>query len=67
MLFTIIDRFTRWPEAIPMGRDTSAATCALVLIAHWIVRFGVPADISLDCGPQFTSQLWAEVAKLLGI
>ena len=67
MLFTIIDRFTRWPEAIPMGRDTSAATCARVLVAHWIVRFGVPADISSDRGPQFTSQLWAEVAKLLGI
>jgi len=50
-----------------MGRDTSAAACARVLVAHWIVRFGVPADISSDRGPQFTSQLWAEVAKLLGI
>lgn len=65
-LFTIVDRFTRWPEAIPMTGDTSAAACARVLVSHWVSRFGVPSDISSDRGPQFTSQLWTEVAKLLG-
>lgn len=67
MLFTIVDRFTRWPEAIPMGNDTSATACARVLISQWIARFGVPSDISSDRGPQFTSALWAEVGKLLGM
>ncbi len=64
-LLTIVDRFTRWPEAIPLT-VTDTVACARALIFHWIARFGVPADMSSDRGPQFTSQLWANVTKLLG-
>ncbi|XP_078264112.1 uncharacterized protein LOC144598103 [Rhinoraja longicauda] len=65
-LFTVVDRFTRWPEAIPLA-DTSTATCARALAAHWIARFGVPVVISSDRGPQFTSELWSAMAHLLGV
>lgn len=65
-LLTIIDRFTRWPEAIPLP-DAHSSTCATALIHHWIARFGVPEDITSDRGTQFTSNLWAECCKLLGI
>lgn len=65
-LFTIIDRFTRWPEAIPIP-DAHASTCATALIHHWIARFGVPEEIVSDRGKQFTSTLWTECNKLLGI
>lgn len=64
-LLTIVDRFTRWPEAIPIN-DISAAGCARALVYHWVARFGVPADMSSDRGPQFTSSLWAAVSELLG-
>ena len=64
-LFTIVDRFTRWPEAIPID-DTSAAGCARALVYNWVARFGVPSDISSDRGPQFTSNLWAAMTELLG-
>lgn len=64
-LLTVVDRFSRWPEAIPLS-DITAASCAQVLITHWIARFGIPVDMSSDRGPQFTSQLWASVAQLLG-
>ena len=36
-LLTIIDRTTRWPEAIPMV-NTSTTECARALIRHWISR-----------------------------
>ena len=65
-LFTIIDRFTRWPEAIPLP-NALASTCATALLHHWVARFGVPEDIVSDRGRQFTSNLWAELNKMLGI
>jgi transposase InsO family protein len=65
-LLTIIDRFTRWPEAIPIP-NAHTTTIAKHFIRHWIARFGVPEDITSDRGPQFTSRLWAQVNKLLGI
>ena len=65
-LFTIINRFTRWPEAIPLP-DAKTPTCTNALIRGWISRFGVPADITSDRGPQFTSSLWSNLNKMLGI
>lgn len=64
-LFTVVDRFTRWPQAIPLA-DTSAKSCACALLNQWVARFGLPSDITSDRGPQFTSRLWAAVAELYG-
>ena len=65
-LFTVIDRFTRWPEAVPLP-DAQASTCASALLHHWVARFGVPEDITSDRGRQFTSALWTQLSSLLGI
>ena len=65
-LLTVVDRYTRWPEAIPL-KSTDTESCARALIFHWIARFGIPLDITSDRGPQFTSRLWASITKLLGI
>ena len=65
-LFTIIDRYTRWVEAIPLVTMT-AEDCARALLRHWIARFGVPAQIVSDQGRQFVSRLWQELHVLLGI
>jgi len=65
-LFTVIDRTTRWPEAIPLTSVT-AADCAAALLQGWIQRFGVPDTITSDRGPQFTSSLWAALCSLLSI
>lgn len=48
-LFTVVDRFTLLPEAIPLSNMTTL-TCAQALVAHWIVRFGVPIDMFSDRG-----------------
>ena len=65
-LLTIIDRYTHWPEAIPLP-DASTKTCVKALFRHWISRFGLPEDITSDRGPQFTSSLWSELGSTLGI
>jgi cleavage and polyadenylation specificity factor subunit 1 len=36
-LFTVMDRTTRWPEAIPLS--STAADCAAALFTGWIQRF----------------------------
>ncbi|GFN99393.1 Pol polyprotein [Plakobranchus ocellatus] len=64
-LFTIIDRFTGWPEAVPI-HNAGAPTCARALLRNWIARFGVPDSITSDQGPQFTSGLWRELHNILG-
>ena len=65
-LLTIVDRFTRWPEAVPL-KDISTVTCARALIGNWIAHFGLPTTVTSDRGAQFTSSIWAALVKLLGI
>ena len=47
-LLTVVDRFIRWLEAIPMADAQTT---------HWISRFGVPTELTSDRGSQFTSGL----------
>jgi len=65
-LFTIIERTSRWQEAILLASIT-AANCARARFAGWVSRFGVPATITSDRGAQFTSALWAGLCSLLNI
>ena len=53
-LLTIVDRFTRWPEAIPLTQ-TDTRTCAQALLSNWIARFGMSEHITSDRGTKFTS------------
>lgn len=63
---TIIDRCTKWPEAIPT-RDITADTVARALYENWIARFGCPLRISTDQGRQFESSLFKSLMKMFGI
>lgn len=64
-LLTIVDRFSRWPEAVPL-RDISATTVVRAFYDCWVSRFGAPATITTDQGPQFESQLFTALLKFLG-
>lgn len=64
-ILTIVDRFTRWPEAYPIP-DSTAKTVAKIFFDQYISRFGTPLEITTDRGSQFESKMFAELNKLTG-
>ena len=65
-IFTCVDRFTRWPVAVPVV-DTQTQTIAQALLSSWIANFGTPATITTDRGAQFQSALFRELTRYLGV
>ena len=65
-LLTIVDRFTRWPTAIPL-KDIAASTVIDALTHSWISTYGIPETITTDRGSQFTSGMWTQLLRVWGI
>ncbi|KRZ60461.1 Transposon Tf2-6 polyprotein [Trichinella nativa] len=65
-LLTVIDRFTRWPEVVPLT-NTSADSVCRAFLSTWVARFGIPSIVTTDQGRQFQSALWRELTTTLGI
>ena len=65
-LVTIMDRFSRWLEAIPIS-DIKAITIARKFYDTWVCRFGVPDYIITDQGSQFESEIFAHLLQSLDI
>lgn len=61
---TIIDRFSRFPKAIPL-KDITAPTIAAALFNKWICMFGTPLSITTDQGSQFESSLFQALSNLI--
>lgn len=64
-LCTFKDRASRWMEAVPLNSIT-AENVAKIFYSTWVARFGTPLRITTDRGPQFRSDLFLELSKLLG-
>ena len=61
-----VDNFTCFPIAIPTP-DMSALTTAKVFVRDVVSVFGIPENVVSDRGSNFTSQLFKELNKLLGV
>ena len=65
-LLTIVDRFSRWPVAIPL-KDMTVDTILDAFAHGWVATYGVPASITTDRGSQFLSAAWAQLMATWGI
>ena len=65
-LLTMVDRFTRWPEAVPIP-EISAETVARHFVSTSVARFGTPSVVTTDRGSQFESSLFFALTRMLGI
>nr|VZI27046.1 unnamed protein product [Spirometra erinaceieuropaei] len=64
-LLTCVDRYTRWPEAIPL-RNVQAETIVKAFFSRWVAIFGAPSMITTDRGAQFESTLFQVLLNFLG-
>lgn len=62
---TIIDRFSRWPQTVPL-KDMTAETVATAFWTHWVARYGTPNTLTTDQGSQFESALFKQLLKMVG-
>lgn len=65
-IVVIGDYFSKWAEAFPVKTHT-AQVVAEILIDQFISRFGAPAQLHSDQGPEFESRLISELCRLLNI
>ena len=64
-LLTIVDRFSRWPVAIPIP-DINAETILDNFTHGWIASYGVPEVVTTDRGSQFSSTIFTQLVKNWG-
>lgn len=64
-LLTIVNRFTRWPEAIPIS-EIIAQAVARFFVSGWVSPFGVPSTVTTNRGRQFEPEMLQQLMKLIG-
>ena len=65
-VLTMIDRFTRYVEVVPLQTITAEAV-ADAYIDRWLCRYGPPREVLSDNGSQFTSKVFQMVQRSTNI
>uniref|UniRef100_A0A3B3HM41 Gypsy retrotransposon integrase-like protein 1 n=1 Tax=Oryzias latipes TaxID=8090 RepID=A0A3B3HM41_ORYLA len=66
VIFTVIDRFSKAVQFIPLPQLPTASETADILVNQVFRHHGIPTDIVSDRGPQFTSHVWKSFCSALG-
>ena len=61
-----LDYLTKWAEVFPAS-DQTAQTVAKLFVEGIVCRHGAPQELLLDRGPNFLSELFLEVCRLLEV
>ena len=64
-ILTIIDRVSRYPEAIPLRSIRS--TVVVETLLNFFTKFGLPRVVQSDCGTNFTSRYFKSKMEEFGI
>jgi transposase InsO family protein len=67
MIFVVIDRLGKRAYSIPCYKTTTAKDMARLFITYIWRTHGPPDTIVSDRGPQFISEFWNELCRILGI
>ncbi|BHF81017.1 hypothetical protein SprV_0702414600 [Sparganum proliferum] len=65
-LLTCVDRYTRWPDAIPLP-NVQAETIVKAFVSRWVAIFGAPSMITTDRGAQFEYTLFQTLLNLRSV
>ena len=65
-LLMVVDRYSRWPEALPL-QDVMAVSCCRAFLRDWISRYGILDELITDRGAQFTGSSWMEFFTKMGV
>lgn len=66
LYYSYVDHFSRYAEAVPI-KEMSAQTVASVLVHQFIARHGAPETLMTDQGTNFTSAVFKQTCRMLGI
>ena len=66
VILTVVDWFSKAAHFIPLSKLPSALETANLLVTHVFRLHGIPVDIVLDRGPQFSARTWKAFCQALG-
>lgn len=67
MILTIINQFFKLFYFVSLPKLPTVFEAASFLVVHVFRIHGIPTDIVLDRGPQFTSQVWRSFSKAVSV
>ncbi len=66
MLMVVVDYYTKWVELFLL-KDAKTPRVRKIFKDDIFTRWGVPAYMVSDCGPQFTSQIISRLCQWWGV